>query len=294
MHKQYVYFSSIPIWFCEFVFLLRWSNLFSSTNSPLFICILLSVLFGLLNIFYVILWSDIHAFNDECKRWHTRGFRLRFAFRGCQFISRNIWLAYFWIFIGSGPFMILLLILIINHIYLFCRGYLRSDIYHIITKLFIIPDMSVGAGYRNNINHKKVDWPTKILYIITHCAGCLVGFWTIVGEDLLYIDMLFWLHWFEDLLFWAIITGIADQEPIVNNSIMVPTNIWSKMLQPNSLYVGFYSVGIITWFFQAAYFMIIRVEEFIFPKCKSLLTWLLTVERKIPVEFLFPEIFLMD
>eukprot|EP01084_Bolivina_argentea_P152399 265871_1 len=259
MHRQYVYFCSIPLWFMQFVFLLRWSHVFSSTNSALFICILLSILFGLLNIFYVILWCDLRSFSSECKRWYQRGFRLRFCYRGCQFISRMVWLSYFWIFLGSGPFFILALIIFLNHTYLYFKGYL-TEIYYIITKFFIIPDISIGVGYRNTNNHKKVDWLTKIMYIITHCAGCIIGIWVIVEEDLLFIDILMWIHWFEDLLLWAIITGICHQQK--SYIFDAQYSEWDKIWNYKT-YTAFYSLGIITWFFSGAYFLVLRIEDFI-------------------------------
>lgn len=71
-----------------------------------------------------------------------------------------------------------------NHIYLYICGYLRDDLYNIIVNLFIIPDMSIGMGYRNTPNHGSVDWITKLVYIITHCGGCIIGLFQIFDEDL--------------------------------------------------------------------------------------------------------------
>ena len=243
---------------------MRWTDLFTNKpkKDPLFVMILVANLFGLFNIFYVILWCDMRSFNDKSQKITHRGFRLRFAFRGCQFISRMVWLSYFWIFLGSGPFFILCLVVLLNHIYLYIRGYL-GELYYIITKFFIIPDMSIGMGYRNDNFRKEVDWITKIIYIITHCAGCVVGIWVILEEDLLYIDMLFWLHWFEDLILWAVITGICDQQPDQgDNSIMAPPNLWDQIWDVPR-YEAFYALGIITWFFGGSYYLVLRIEEFI-------------------------------
>ena len=242
MHRQYVYFCAIPIWFFNFVFLLRWNGLFKSTNNPLFVTILMANLFGLFNIFYVVIWCDTKSF-DRADEWKRRGFRLRVAFRTCQFTSRMVWMAYFWIFLGSGPFFILCLFLLINHIYLYFKGYL-GEIYYILTKFFIIPDMSIGMGRRGDHRYKEADWLSKIIYIITHCAGCIVGIWVIVDEDLLYIDMLCWLHWFEDTLLWAIITGFCDQKPSQSDSsIMAPSKYWDDIWE-DPVYETFYALGL--------------------------------------------------
>ena len=149
---------------------------------------------------------------------------------------------------GSPPFFILCLIMLCNHIFLYFKGYL-TEIYYVLTKFFIIPDISIGVGYRNSANHKRVDWCTKVMYALTHCAGCIVGIWVIVEEDLLFIDMLFWLHWFEDLLLWSIITGICNQTPLhSDDGIMAPSDM-CKQIWTEPRYEAFYALGIITWFF---------------------------------------------
>jgi len=266
MHRQYIYLCSIPLWFCNFVFLVRWSEIvFTSTNSPAFVCLLLSNLFGLLNIFPVLLWCDARSFNSDSQDWTDRGYRLRVAYRFCQFLSRMVWLSYFWIFVGTPPFFIFCLLLLLNHLFLYFKGYF-AEFYYVITKFFIVPDMSAGIGFRNQANHGKVDWFTKIVYISTHCAGCMIGI-VAVGDgdasDMLYIDMLSWLHWFEDLVLWAVLTGICDQQPeYTESSIMSPAGlrdaIWTQRR-----YEAFYALGIICWFFSGCYFLVLRFEDFL-------------------------------
>ena len=254
LHRQYIYFCSLPLWFLQFVFLMRWNELFPSHSSANFVVILLSLLLGLFHIFYIVIWCDTASFTRECKRFHQRGFRLRLFFRGAQFTSRMIWLAYFWMFVGSAPFFILSLIMLLNHCYLFARGFLTES-FHVITKFFIIPDLSVGVGNYNSGNKADIDTLSRVLYMTTHCAACIAA-----ADGAWGIDLLQWLQWFEDLVMWAIVTGICDQMPSTSDdTLLVPSDIWGQ-IWTKPRFEGFYALGIISWAFGGGYYMVLRTE----------------------------------
>ena len=96
--------------------------------------------------------------------------------------------------------------------------------------------------------------------------------------------MLCWLHWFEDTLLWAVITGFCDQKPAQSdNSIMAPSKYWDD-IWVDPTYTAFYALGlytiyflyfciciifvimkkkgIITWFFGGSYYLVLRLEDF--------------------------------
>jgi len=255
MHRQYIYFCALPLWFLQFTFMMRWSELFPSHSAAIFIILLLSLLFGFIDIYHIILWLDLRAFKNRMDDEGGRGFRVLFCFRGEQFVSRMVWLSYFWIFVGSAPFSILIGIMLLNHCYLYIRGYLTES-FHVITKLFVLPDFSVGV---HRDDYMELDPITRVLYAFTHCAVCVVG----VADDPLAIDLLQWLHWFEDLVLWAVITGICNEQPNVSeNSLLVPSELWT-VIWSKPRFEAFYALGIIFWFFSVGLFWTLRHDDFI-------------------------------
>eukprot|EP00485_Elphidium_margaritaceum_P005988 CAMPEP_0202696946 /NCGR_PEP_ID=MMETSP1385-20130828/10268_1 /ASSEMBLY_ACC=CAM_ASM_000861 /TAXON_ID=933848 /ORGANISM="Elphidium margaritaceum" /LENGTH=577 /DNA_ID=CAMNT_0049353267 /DNA_START=824 /DNA_END=2557 /DNA_ORIENTATION=+ len=158
-----------------------------------------------------------------------------------------------------------------NHLFLYAKGYF-AEFLHVLTNFFIVPDMSIGMGSGSRgQQQKKVDWLTKTVYMITHCAGCFIGVYSIRDEeDFVQLDLLCWLHWFEDMLLWAVITGFCDQQPSQSDhTILSPPNLWPQIwTQPR--YEAFYALGIICWFFGGGYFLVLRWEDFIDPQKQSL------------------------
>ena len=84
---------------------------------------------------------DKYAFEDNCKKITTR-----FAFRGAAIYSRFTWLSFFWYFLGNSAMVIFISIAMAHSLYLYSRGYLRSEIHHIVINLFKVPDLSVGMS----------------------------------------------------------------------------------------------------------------------------------------------------
>ena len=85
-----------------------------------------------------------------------------------------------------------------------------------------------------------------------------------MDHDLKVVDILVWIHVFEDLMLWAFVIGYADQYP--NNCDLCPSDVHERwdLLLTNDVFLSFFILGLIFWFFRIIYFVTLRAQSFFF------------------------------